>query len=41
MNFEYFEIQKCMSQTVRVEKSKWKKWGRQSNFHVPFKSYGP
>ena len=41
INFEYFQIQKGMLQTVRTRKGDEKKWGHLPNFHVPFLSYGP
>ena len=40
INFDYFQIQKWMLQTVRVEKVD-EKSGRLSSFHVPLLSYGP
>ena len=33
-NFDYFQIQKWMLQTVRPEKEDEKKWGHLSSFHV-------
>ena len=36
MNFDYFQIQKWMWQIVS-RKSRWKKWGHLSSFHVSFK----
>ena len=41
MNFDYFQIQKWMLQTVWKEKVDDKKWGHLSSFHVFFLSYGP
>ena len=41
INIEYFQIQKWISQTVRVEKNKRKKWGHLSSSYVSFQSYGP
>ena len=41
MNFDYFQIQKWMLQTVRVEKVDEKKWGHFSSFHVSLLSYDP
>ena len=40
INFEYFQIQKWMLQTVRGEKIDEKR-SHLSSFHVPFLSYGP
>ena len=40
MNFEYFQIQKWMLQTVRGEKTDEKR-SHLSSFHVSFLSYGP
>ena len=39
-NFEYFQIQKWMLQTVWAEKVD-KKWRDLSSFDVPILSYGP
>ena len=39
MNFDYFQIQTRILQTVRAEKLD-KKWGHLSSFHVSFLSYG-
>ena len=43
MNFEYFQIQKWMLQTVRAEKIDEKNWVicHYTYFHVSFFSYGP
>ena len=40
INFEYFQIQKWMLQTVRAEKV-YLKNGPLSGFYIPFLSYGP
>ena len=40
MNFDFFQIQKWMLQTIRAEKLVTK-WGHLPSFHVPFLSYGP
>ena len=44
MNFDYFQIQKWILQTVRAEKvdekKNKKKCGQSSSFHVSFLSYG-
>ena len=41
MSFEYFQIQKQVTQTVRAEKKVHKiKWGHLSGFYVPFLNYG-
>ena len=40
MNFEYFQIQKLMLQTVKAENVD-KKLSLLSSFHVPLLSYGP
>ena len=39
MNFEYFQIQKSMLQTVRAEKADEKN-GVVFSFYVPFSSHG-
>ena len=41
MSFEYFQIQKQMTQTVRAEEVDKIKWGHLSSFFVPFLNYGP
>ena len=41
MNFEYFQIQKWILQTVRSQKVDEKKWVHLYSFHVPFLNYDP
>ena len=40
MNFEYFQIQEWMLQTVKAGKVD-KKWGHLPSLHIPFLRYGP
>ena len=40
MNFDYFQIQKLMLQTVTAEKVDEKKWRHLSSFRDSFLSYG-
>ena len=40
INFEYFQIQKWMLQTVRVEKVDKKMFSHLFSLYVPFLSYG-
>ena len=40
VNFDYFQIQKLMLQTVRAEKVDEKKLGHLSSFYVCFLSFG-
>ena len=41
MNFDYFQIQKWILQTVRAEEATDKKWGHLPSFHVSFLNYSP
>ena len=40
MNFDYFQLQKLILQTVTIKKVDEKR-GHLSGFHVSFLSYGP